>query len=358
MFRCLLLVAAFALCTWHVVGSATAQQRPQVSDGIDRARVFPVRYPDGAVATPRWFSGWENGWPSAEWSGRFGRETYSQTGVTNPGQTEGWRVVRARDLGLTAPHGEKVYQGWLSAAARTESSRAYPVIHTHPTTVLGQSDWNVVAVVPKGPTLYSWYVYNRFDYKDFLSNSANDPQGLSEWFHWATFACQPRDKGTWFTVTVTTTKRTDAMELTRVDSPMQTKGIPQGKWYRVTVYADLTKTPEPEMFMWVDTDVGDGVPGRLWDRGTGSENNPITRWCANADGSDPQLGNFNRFHWGLYTGAGVAKGTLYEDAMQIWSLDRPMTIDVNTPEPASPFSRTIKLGFRHPMSSTLKTLSW
>ncbi len=232
-----------------------------------------------AQATPRWSSGFEQGFPG-EWLDYDGGQ-YTASGVPNSGFNEAWTIVDASDPLVFA--GSHAYRGWPTAV-QTDSHRAYPVLHTDLPT----------------PLVNSFMVYLDLDY---------DRLGDGEWVHFATWGNNPD----WQVHTMSVRAR--RLEMAHLDwsyiGPTPQPEFPLRRWVRFTAYLYYQ-----------------GATGyvRVWQDGEPMLEGTYTTVAGT---------NLMRAHWGWYSSGSIDQGVQYNDEIQIWTLGSPLT-DLE-PEPPSPY---------------------
>lgn len=232
-------------------------------------------------ATPAWYSGFENGWPGAneEWL-PYDPESFNPNGNVNPGYNEAWTIEK----GGSVPYaGEGVYKGW-AVAPQQDSHRAYPVVHLD---------------IPS-PLVNSFMVYLDVDY-----NSMSE----TEWVHFATWSNNEQ----WNVHTLAVRDR--KLEMAHLDWDYIGSGsqqdFPLKRWVRITAYINY-QGKEGYIRLWQD---GKPTFEGTYDTVAGTR--------------------LVRAHWGWYSSGSITKGVQYNDEIQIWKLDAPLT-DLET-EPASPY---------------------
>lgn len=233
----------------------------------------------GQSATPVWRSGFENGFPG-EFEA-YDDGSYTSNGIPNSGRSEAWTIVGSSEFSSIYA-GDCVYKGWISEAADS-SHRAYPVLHTD---------------IPT-PLVNSFMVWLDVDFSQLDEY---------EWVHFGTWADNPN----WevHTMAVLANGR---LEMAHLDysyiGPSPQPIFPARKWVRLTVYLDYTNNGYVRVWQ-------DGVP--IFEGNFAS-----------------QSGSLMRAHWGMYASGPVDNGVQYNDEIQIWTLDSPLS-DLET-EPESPY---------------------
>jgi MYXO-CTERM domain-containing protein len=239
------------------------------------------------VATPAWYSGFEDGFPGEFLD--YDNMTYTDADVPNPGKNEAWSIVGA-DKFPDILAGEHVYKGWVTAA-QASSHRAYPVLHTDIVT----------------PAVNTFWVWLDVDW---------DMLAVPDWVHFGTWGKQGNNEWIVHTLSVRD-RKLEVAHLQNVDyiGPEPQPEFPLKQWVRFTVYVHY-----PE-------DGGDGVVC-TWQDGV-----PMIAGTWNeADGT-----HLTRVHWGEYAAGAVNNGVQYNDEIQLWTLDEPLP-GCDGPEPESPYA--------------------
>lgn len=229
-------------------------------------------------AKPAWYSGFEEGFPG-EWLD-YDDGSFSPSGSASSSQAEAWTIMQGGDLVFAGKH---VYKGW-PIKAKSDSHRAYPVIHVD---------------IPT-PLVNSFMVYLDVDYSEMSG---------TDWVHFATWGNNPD----WAVHTLSVRDR--KLEMAHLNwkyiGPGTQPEFPLRRWVRMTAYIHY-KGGEGYIRLWQD-----GVPML---EGTYTE----------ASGK-----NLMRAHWGWYSNGEITRGAQYNDEIQIWTLDAPLTNLED--EPASPY---------------------
>lgn len=245
----------------------------------------PVPPPVGT--TRLWFSGFENGWPGGEWL-----DYGASAPLFNQRNGSLWNITGV-DNGVTPVEGDAMYKGWITAT-HTDSHRAYPLLHTED------------AFEPRPYIVNRFYVWADVDMQ-------------SDWMHLATW-CSNTDWEVW-----TMSIRQDAwngsdywVELAHLwgrEARLSDAALryPVRQWVRFTAYIDFSGEGYTRIWM-------DGEP--IYE----ASNHPLI-----SGGVD----TLSRAHWGMYAGGAVDNGVQYNDSIQIWALDAPLTDLEN--EPVSPY---------------------
>jgi hypothetical protein len=179
--------------------------------------------------------------------------------------------------------GEHVYKGW-AVSAKNDSHRAYPVIHVD---------------IPS-PLVNSFMVYLDVDYSNLSS---------TDWVHFATWG----NNEDWAVHTLSVRER--KLEMAHLSwryiGPGSQPEFPLRRWVRLTAYIHYD---------------GDEGYVRLWQDGVAMLEGTYTAVPGR---------NLMRAHWGWYSNGAITRGVQYNDEIQIWTLDEPLTNLER--EPASPY---------------------
>jgi len=235
---------------------------------------------EGLDCTLVWKSGFEEGFPG-EW---FSYDTgaYSPSGAMPPGRVSAWTIV---DDGGGEPvyDGEHSYVGWISGDSDA-NHRAYPVLHTDLPT----------------PLINSFMVYLDANYSEM---------SVTEWIALGTWGnADDHGGGEWALHTMSVRDRMLEFAHTTPHSgeyigPLPKPDFPVGRWVRLTVYVHYQGT--------------DGFV-QVWQDGV-----PMLRAQVSALTRAPGT-KLSRAHWGMYASPTLRQGTLYNDEIQIWTLDTPL----------------------------------
>jgi len=231
-------------------------------------------------AKPAWYSGFEEGFPG-EWLD-WGDGSFTTSGNANSGLAEAWTILKGGDLVYA---GEHVYKGW-AVSAKSDSHRAYPVIHVD---------------IPS-PLVNSFMVYLDVDYSNLSS---------SDWVHFATWG----NNEDWAVHTLSVRER--KLEMAHLSwryiGPGSQPEFPLRRWVRLTAYIHYD---------------GDEGYVRLWQDGVAMLEGTYTAVPGR---------NLMRAHWGWYSNGAVSRGVQYNDEIQIWTLDEPLTnLEREPPSPYPP----------------------
>jgi len=195
---------------------------------------------------------------------------------------EAWTIVDTSDPNV--PAGSHAYKGW-PIAAQADSHRAYPVLHSD------------IA----SPLVNSFLVYLDVDY---------DALAVEEWVHFATWGNNPD----WAVHTMSVRDR--KLEMAHLTwsyiGPAPQPDFPLRQWVHMTAYIDYQ-----------------GAEGyiRVWQDGAAVLEGTYTTVAGTS---------LQRSHWGWYSSGSITQGVQYNDEVQIWQLDAPLS-DLDT-EPASPYT--------------------
>ena len=226
-----------------------------------------------------WESGFENGFPG-EWLD-YDNGAYSPDGTMPDGRVAAWTIID-QSSGEPVFAGEHSYKGWI-VGPDTDSHRAYPVLHTDIET----------------PLVNTFRVYLDVDY-DVLGD---------EWIHFGTWGNEEDGTGVWALHTMSVRYR--LLEFAHTDpfggeyiGPEPTPEFPLRQWVRFTVYLHYQ---------------GDTGFVQVWQDGV-----PMLRADV-AQLADYPGTRLTRAHWGMYAGLTASQGAQYNDEIQIWQLDAPLT---------------------------------
>ncbi len=262
-------------------------------------------------AIPLYYSGFEAGFPSFEWTGSFGLPNFSPDGVTIPavdpvyGSTDAaWAIVgtetNAFGSRVSPFEGSSMYKGWIHRNVNSsQNNGAFPLVHTD----------EVLSEYPNGfpaPLLNRFCVYADWDTSQSKS---------SDWMHFATWS-NVYDPN-WQPVTLSV-KGNRRLEMGHINFDhvvdANANKFPLDEWVCFTVYIDYSQ-PDGLYVVWMN-----GV--RVME-GSGRR--------AAIPGDE-----VTRVHWGLYTNPDFPVGAVqYNDNLQMWTLTKPLT-DFSE-EPESPF---------------------
>lgn len=232
-------------------------------------------------ATPRWKSGFEGDYPGPNWY-LYDNGSYTADGVPNAGHAAHWTIA---DDPRFVFAGRKAYKGWATGKADA-SHRAYPGVHCD---------------VPS-PFVNSFMFYLDIDYARLQA---------PEWVHLATWGNNPK----WAVHTLSVRDR--KLEMAHLNwkyiGPQPRPDFPLRQWVRITAYVHY-----------------DGPTGyvRIWQDGVPMLEGTYTRVPGR---------NLRVAHWGWYSSGSIDQGVQYNDEIEIWSLDKPLT-DLKT-EPPSPYQK-------------------
>ena len=255
-----------------------------------------------------WYSGFENGFPGGEWL-NYDTGSYSSNGQST--QSSNWTILnqtQANQEGVMKLSGNSVYKGWINTES-TNSHRPYPLIHVDPS-----SQWNPDTTFndylssPAVPVVNRFYVYMDWD-----SSKISD----SDWLSFMTVTNNTH----WGVVGFSLRGANGQLEMAH--APWQTVTstpaiMPSDRWVRFTTYMDFQTNL---LYVWMD--------GTLIFKMTQGGNLNYT------DGSNGQTGHLRRAHWGLYANGGFSDATVYNDSIQLWTVQSPITDP--SQEPWSPY---------------------
>ncbi len=253
--------------------------------------------------TPIWHSGFEEGYVIGQWHAHT--QNYSDTGQLLPDKSSMWTVISAQQAaseGVAVVEGDRIYKGLIYNTAPT-NHRPYPVIHVDE---VSQNYLNV----PAKPLVNRFYVWADW----------NPDVTRNDWQHLVTYA----NKDNWGTVLVLVIDSRNRVRLNHLQAPLggyqegngweyvNSPTMPLRQWVRFTTYLDYQ---QGVMYVWMN--------GQLIIRARGGRLN---------DGPSHHL---LRAHWGLYAGGYTDNSVQYNDSIQLWTLDQP--ISDPTIEPLSPY---------------------
>ena len=255
-----------------------------------------------------WYSGFENGFPGGEWL-NYDTGSYSSNGQST--QSSNWTILnqtQANQEGVMKLSGNSVYKGWINTES-TNSHRPYPLIHVDPS-----SQWNPDTTFndylnsPAVPVVNRFYVYMDWD-----PSKISD----SDWLSFMTVTNNTNWRVLGFSL------RGANGQLEMAHAPWQTVTstpaiMPSDRWVRFTTYMDFQTNL---LYVWMD--------GTLIFKMTQGGNLNYT------DGSNGQTGHLRRAHWGLYANGGFSDATVYNDSIQLWTVQSPITDP--SQEPWSPY---------------------
>ncbi len=260
-------------------------------------------------STALYFSGFEQGFPSSEWTGTFGETNYSADGVTPPDIPDDipaagalWSIVsEGTDTSgnIVRPRtGSWMYKGLIYDNPNDKNNGGWPLIHADE--LLDSTEGFAMPLVNR------FYVYADWD---------ESRAQATDWMHFATWS-NVYENG-WQPVTLSA-KGNRRMEMGHIEfdffgNPNDNK-FPLQQWVRFTVYMDYS-LPDGYYLVWMN-----GIPIM---EGSGRRA---------AIPGDTLL----RAHWGIYTNPTFPTGGVqYNDDIQIWSLDGPWPDKLI--EPPSPY---------------------
>jgi hypothetical protein len=255
-----------------------------------------------------WYSGFENGFPGGEWL-NYDTGTYSSSG--EPTQSSNWTILnqtQAKQQGVMELSGNSVYKGWINAES-TDSHRPYPLVHVDPS---GQwnpdTTFNDYLSNPAVPVVNRFYVY-----MDWEPSKISD----SDWLSFMTVT-----NNTYWGVLGFSLRGANG-QLEMAHAPWQTVTstpaiMPSDRWVRFTTYMDFKANL---LYVWMD--------GTLIFKMTQGGNLNYT------DGVNGQTAHLRRAHWGLYANGGFSDATVYNDSIQLWTVQSP--ISDPSQEPWSPY---------------------
>lgn len=235
----------------------------------------------GADCTLVWSSGFETGFPG-EWL-NYDTGAYSPSGTMPAGRVSAWTIVDDAS-GEPIYNGGHSYKGWIEGTASV-SHRAYPVVHTDLET----------------PLINTFMVYLEADYSQM---------GAVDWIHFGTWGnADDFGGGDWALHTMSVRDRRLEFAHTSPHSgeyigPSPRPDFPLDRWVRLTVYIHYEGT-DGFVQVWQD-----GVP-MLSARVSALQSSPGT--------------TLTRAHWGMYANGAVTQGIQYNDDIEIWTLDAPLS---------------------------------
>ena len=255
-----------------------------------------------------WYSGFENGFPGGEWL-NYDTGAYSSNGQST--QSSNWTILnqtQANQEGVIELSGNSVYKGWINTES-TSSHRPYPNLHLDPS---GQwnpdTTFNDYLSSPAAPIVNRFYVYMDWDPTKI---------GDSDWLSFLTVG----NNTYWGIVGFSLRGANGQLEMAH--APWQTVTstpaiMPRDRWVRFTTYMDFQTNL---LYVWMD--------GTLIFKMTKGGNLNYT------DGANGQTDHLRRAHWGLYANGGFSDATVYNDSIQLWTVQNPITDP--SQEPWSPY---------------------
>ena len=261
-----------------------------------------------------WYSGFENGYPGGEWL-NWDNGTYTANGQSTQNSfNSNWTIInqdQASQAGLLQVAGDSVYKGWINneSATNADLHRSYPILSVDPS---GQ--WNSDTTFDDYLSSPSVPVVNRFYvYMDWDSTKIDD----SDWLSFMTVTNNTH----WGVVGFSLRGANGQLEMAH--APWQTVTstpaiMPSDRWVRFTTYMDFQTNL---LYVWMD--------GTLIFKMTQGGNLNYT------DGVNGQTDHLRRAHWGLYANGGFSDATVYNDSIQLWTVQNPITDP--SQEPWSPY---------------------
>jgi hypothetical protein len=269
-------------------------------------RVYDTNF--STPTKPLWYSGFENGFPGGEWL-NYDTGTYTSNGQST--QSSNWTILnqtQGSQEGVMKLSGNSVYKGWINTES-TSSHRPYPVLQIDPS---GQ--WNSDTTFNNYLSSPSVPVVNRFyAYMDWDPSKISD----SDWLSFMTVT----NNTYWGVVGLSLRGANGQLEMAH--APWQTVTstpaiMPSDRWVRFTTYMDFKANL---LYVWMD--------GTLIFKMTQGGNLNYT------NGSNGQTAYLRRAHWGLYANGGFSDATVYNDSIQLWTVQAPLTNP--SQEPWSPY---------------------
>jgi hypothetical protein len=255
-----------------------------------------------------WYSGFENGFPGGEWL-NYDTGTYTSSGQST--QSSNWTILnqaQAGQEGVIELSGNSVYKGWINTES-TSSHRPYPNLHIDQSGRYNpDTTFNDYLNSPAVPIVNRFYVYMDWDPSKI---------GDSDWLSFLTVA----NNTYWGVVGFSLRGANGQLEMAH--APWQTVTstpaiMPSDRWVRFTTYMDFKANL---LYVWMD--------GTLIFKMTQGGNLNYT------DGVNSQTAHLRRAHWGLYANGGFSDATVYNDSIQLWTVQSPITDP--SQEPWSPY---------------------
>jgi hypothetical protein len=252
-----------------------------------------------------WFSGFENGMPGGEWL-EYDNGTFSPDGQPDLADSANWTIApqsEATALGVAPLSGDFVYQSWINQEG-TSNHRAYPVLHIDPTTNANFEDY---LTGPPEPIVNRFYVWLDWNPAEITK---------TDWLSFLTVANNPNWKVVTFSIEGPSGTLAMAHAPWTAPEPVV---VPEHQWVRFTTYMDFQNNL---IYVWMDGQLvfsmtaGDNLN---YQEGVPTNQTPYLR----------------RAHWGLYANGGFTGATLYNDAIQLWTVGEAIA-DPNQ-EPWSPY---------------------
>ncbi|MFM7382256.1 MAG: hypothetical protein ACKO1W_04260 [Microcystaceae cyanobacterium] len=252
-----------------------------------------------------WFSGFENGMPGGEWL-KYDNGTFSPDGQPDLADSANWTIIdqaEASALGVTPLSGDFVYQSWINQEG-TRNHRAYPVLHIDPNT---NADFNDYLTSPPQPIVNRFYLWLDWNPAEITK---------TDWLSFLTVGNNPN----WNVVTFSQKGPNGTLEMAHAPwTAPERVAVPEQQWVRFTTYMDFQSNV---IHVWMDGKhiFSMTAGGNLnYQEGVSTNQTPYLR----------------RAHWGLYANAGFTGATVYNDAIQLWTVDEAITDP--SQEPWSPY---------------------
>ena len=266
--------------------------------------------------TALWYSGFENGFPGGEWSsydtGYYTANGQPTTNANGSLKDANWTIInqtQANQEGVMALSGNSVYKGWINNSS-TDSHRAYPLISIDPSNqYYPDTTFDDYLSKPSAPIVNRFYAWMDWDpskigendWLSFMTASNNTNWGVVGFSLRGANGQLEMAHAPWQSVTATPTY------------------MQQDRWVRFTTYMDFKSNL---LYVWMD--------GTLVFKMTQGGNLNYTD-----GGLNGQTDHLRRAHWGLYANGNFSNATVYNDSIQLWTMQTPLT-DPSL-EPWSPY---------------------
>lgn len=263
--------------------------------------------------TAMWFSSFENGFPGNEWL------NYSNGNLVANGQPDynyasNWSILnqtQASQDGVAPLSGNSVYKGWINYQS-ADSHRPYPVLHVDPSsTYFPDTTFNSYLSGTPTPVVNRFYAWADWDPSSITS---------SDWLSFLTLG----NNVNWNIVGFSLVGPQGKLEMAHApytDVPSTPTYMPQNQWVRFTTYVDFQNNL---LYVWMN--------GQLTFKMTQGGN---LNYTGGTDPNAAQTAYLRRAHWGLYANGNFSNATVYNDAIQLWTVQQAITDP--TQEPWSPY---------------------
>jgi hypothetical protein len=263
--------------------------------------------------TAMWFSGFENGFPGNEWL-NYSNGTLVANGQPDYNYSSNWSILnqtQASQDGVAPLSGNSVYKGWINYQS-ADSHRPYPVLHVDPSsTYFPDTTFNSYLNGTPVPVVNRFYAWADWDPSSITS---------SDWLSFLTLG----NNVNWNVVTMSLTGPQGKLEMAHApftDVLSTPTYMPQHQWVRFTTYVDFQHNL---LYVWMN--------GQLTFKMTQGGN---LNYTGGTDLNAAQTAYLRRAHWGLYANGNFSNATVYNDAIQLWTVQQAITDP--TQEPWSPY---------------------